>query len=48
VTGTHEDKIKSGEVTTLDLINSDDERIREIGKSNIDKWLHVLLEEESP
>ena len=45
---THEDKIKSAEAASLDLLNSDDERIREIGKSNIDKWLHVLLDEESP
>ena len=45
MTNTYEDKIKSGEATTLDLINLDDERIREIGRLNIDKWLHVLLDE---
>ncbi|KAG0583524.1 hypothetical protein KC19_3G143800 [Ceratodon purpureus] len=48
VISTHEDKIKSAEAAALDLVSSDDERIREIGKSNIDKWLHVLLDEEFP
>lgn len=48
VISTHEAKIKSAEAAALDLISSDDERIREIGKSNIDKWLHVLLDEEFP
>jgi hypothetical protein len=48
VTSTHENKIQSAEAAALDLTNSNDEKIREIGKSNIDKWLHVLLDEESP
>uniref|UniRef100_A0A7I4EBW2 HNH nuclease domain-containing protein n=1 Tax=Physcomitrium patens TaxID=3218 RepID=A0A7I4EBW2_PHYPA len=45
---THEDKIKNAEGATFEHSNSDDERIKEIGKSNIDKWLHVLLNEEFP
>lgn len=45
---THEDKIKSAEAAALDESSPDDERIREIGKSNIDKWLHVLLDDDCP
>lgn len=48
VISTHEDKIKSAEAAALDQINPDDERMREIGKSNIDKWLHVLLDDDCP
>lgn len=48
VLSTHEGTIKSAESATLDRINPDDERIREIGKSNIDKWLHVLLDDDCP
>jgi hypothetical protein len=42
------DKIKDAEAAAQEPMNLDDEKIREIGKSNIDKWLHVLLDEEFP
>lgn len=45
---THEDKIKSAEAAALDQETPDEERIKEIGKSNIDKWLHVLLDDDCP
>lgn len=44
---THEDKIKSAE-SAAQLTDLDDEKMREIGKSNIDKWLNVLLNQECP
>lgn len=42
----YEDKIKNVEGVIFEYFNLDDERIKEIGKFNIDKWLYVLLNEE--
>ena len=39
-------KTKSAKAAAGEPMALDDERVRKIGKSNIDKWLHVLLEEE--
>lgn len=37
---------KSAEAAAGEPTALDDERVRKMGKCNIDKWLHVLLDEE--
>jgi hypothetical protein len=41
----HHNKLEAAAHEDDEFITSEDERIREIGKSNLDKWLHVLFED---
>jgi hypothetical protein len=41
----HRNKLEAAAHEDDEVITSEDERIHEIGKSNLDKWLHVLFED---
>jgi hypothetical protein len=41
----HHNKLEAAAHEDDDFITSENERIHEIGKSNLDKWLHVLFED---
>lgn len=41
----HHNKLEAAAHEDDEFITSEDERIHEIGKSNLDKWLHVLFED---
>lgn len=40
---THVERIRRNEAASQQASSSDDEKIRQVGKSNLDKWLQVLL-----
>lgn len=42
------DKIQNVEAAALESVKSNDQRLKKAGKSNIDRWLHVLLDEAFP